>query len=1672
MVAASLWCIRYVIVLDEVGPLRLANQVLLLILIGWSLVHAFTRKSLPLYLVELPLLGFGLVYGILNDIYGAGVHEFWLLSFLSLDGMLLAGARRTASSALASIMTLWIIIRTFEEATRDVGIWDAVPYKNDEELIRDELGGWWGGLNGGLRVSVFVINFLMTRYFVDGMRRRHQQVMEAIEMAETVASAMVRFDLDEAAELVGEGSGRSESDGLRRAFQGLLSNLRQYRPYLPDSILTRSDSAYSGLGFDEEESVGVSEEHELPDVAILQAPPSDGDPVRIIDAGSEPERHPTDATRLARPRLPSRLAGNSSGMLSASVNDLTQVRRLSQGSSGRRHSNASSRSNRSMRSMRSARPQQAQRRGSVSNRAAHLRLGLVRQHRAVVVSDADLPCQQERGLFLHTSSVGSPRGGDPETVSSMLCRWLERVVDVTQQNGVQIEQVAAAQVLISAGGGGRRAGQDTVTAAVTTAFALSRPGRQSEMLETGAAIIQANRTGVSMGEVLAGNVGASVKRYPCLLGQPVREAEALMHLCQHLEVQVLASDLVARQATGGAVTTRPVERLCGLPLRFCAYPPEQSGATPALVHQVTAKMAPGLALYTQAWELAAAGRTQDAAARMAQYCAEAPMDNVAEAVLRRLQAAGGAEYVCTLIPHRVAQPEHIERARPLSPRAASMPAPVADDPVAEYSQKIAYIVSQLPVSDAEGKLSGERSARVFQDFASVCTEHGATLERVGGDRLCARWDGAESEQDACRAVCRLVEADVPALGVSAGECRRSPPVLLGSGMGASTVVLTQALAKAEALAAFALASDLPCVSNLKTRETPDGSSVQWRLAVPSASFSLPCCHTEGDPAPTPAEPLAVLSRTAPSVFYRRALEAVEAEDWEAAHAELQKACDVDDTDSWSKRLRQAVGQAKSGAAPGLVLVVSRAGASFTSETAQGPNPSGSKFRSQVVGAKRLDGRSKPSAKLGGTFFSKRGGAAAAARSPDSPVDEKKKVKKKLKPAATVAVAVTTTPRRNPLAVKHLTATAPAPLEPVDDSARLAEDKDADDSGRDDVSDSDAESRVYEDGEGDGALASIHASCPASRHEWVHRRELVQSCLGYSRPSARGLLVTVDDSRTLMQVLAKHWNVLVLAAGMYNCLMVPARVVFDPNPSDSTQLSMCIFVFNYVVDLINWGDIAFNFVEPYMEDGMEITDPKLIAGHYIKAGFARDLTMVFPWEIAYGLIAGWDRLVRDHWVRFNRCLSVTTFNSLADTIEVEFVESINPVVLQLGRHLIQILYVVWWLGCLWGAIFIHVGTDEELRDYLGTDIKDEHPSIRSMHGFHWALRAFAGYGQARWPKGTHEHLCALFVSIVGVAIFASLLAHVQRLLDIMNSSQVMYSNKIDECYEFFDYHNIPDDAAHEVKTYHAALWQRTRQAFHGQHTDVLGELPMELSGEFRFYSNLDVIPQVPELTAIQVPQLVVNVVSVMEHWLVPTGERIFTRGDESETMMFLFKGRAAARIGDVEVEALSGDIADTAAGFWGEVACIFGGPQMATVEVLEYSEVFFLDGDSFALLSGPWMAPFVDKAQERRQRMRQIIAEETAWFGSATLRQEDVQSPSIELCATGSPGRAVSPDHGVGLSPSDKPLALSVNDLGSGTLLPKSGSRRRLSTASGDGGGSGNLRGGRFGPRRSASDGWK
>ena len=241
------------------------------------MAYILGTRTAPLWLVQVYVTFQALGATLVLDLHGMAHTSFrwWPLLVVYLDIALVLDLRPVSYIIVGFALTYLTFVQT--AAVVDPGLIMTDPWHDDEshplsacDCLKPPCavppGESYATL--GCTTIIFLLDFYFTRSFATGMRAEQRAVAASVLVAECVAEKLASFDL-EAAEvlLVGNGTGNGGGGGgggdgaenlppkLRSALLNILSNLQEYRPYLPDALFCElSRTRQAGSGYSRRES--------------------------------------------------------------------------------------------------------------------------------------------------------------------------------------------------------------------------------------------------------------------------------------------------------------------------------------------------------------------------------------------------------------------------------------------------------------------------------------------------------------------------------------------------------------------------------------------------------------------------------------------------------------------------------------------------------------------------------------------------------------------------------------------------------------------------------------------------------------------------------------------------------------------------------------------------------------------------------------------------------------------------------------------------------------------------------------------------------------------------------------------------------------------------------------------------------------------------------------------------------------------------------------------------------------------------------------------------------------------------------------------------------------------------------------------------------------------------
>ncbi|KAJ9460084.1 Cyclic nucleotide-gated cation channel subunit A [Diplonema papillatum] len=449
--------------------------------------------------------------------------------------------------------------------------------------------------------------------------------------------------------------------------------------------------------------------------------------------------------------------------------------------------------------------------------------------------------------------------------------------------------------------------------------------------------------------------------------------------------------------------------------------------------------------------------------------------------------------------------------------------------------------------------------------------------------------------------------------------------------------------------------------------------------------------------------------------------------------------------------------------------------------------------------------------------------------------------------------------------------------------------------------------------------------------------------------------------------AEMWNVLRLVSLMVDLFLIPTRAT--RRYSEWTASFVAVMTCQYLFDVVAVVDIVCNFNEPVTNDrGIRITSKTAIACIYLRTWFSIDLLSCLPWEL-FVLPFNPNFILNYPECRANRFLNVLRFSSQTHSVAESYMSEAHPIVVRLFVHLVILIYALYWLGCAWQYYADPV--DEQY--YKIPNFNDLSENMRNLHGFHWALRGFAGYGQP-WPATDLQHAMCIVNVVVGIAVFATVIASMQNSMKMTHNE--VFLSRLDSVVAVADHRCLDHETTSAILKYHRMLWAKTKQVYEGQFDDLKEELPTELVSELSYFANVRAVEKIKVLQNFQDPRVFAEIVSKLQMQFGTPGEKLVMRGDEYSAeqagLYFIFSGEAVAMLDDKVFEEVE------EGGFWGEVTCLYHVPQPADLCLKTYCELYFLPVRAFHEMLDEFpssAAPFIESSAVRREKIRSVMMEE-------------------------------------------------------------------------------------------------
>ena len=411
-----------------------------------------------------------------------------------------------------------------------------------------------------------------------------------------------------------------------------------------------------------------------------------------------------------------------------------------------------------------------------------------------------------------------------------------------------------------------------------------------------------------------------------------------------------------------------------------------------------------------------------------------------------------------------------------------------------------------------------------------------------------------------------------------------------------------------------------------------------------------------------------------------------------------------------------------------------------------------------------------------------------------------------------------------------------------------------------------------------------------------------------------------------------WDSLILVLIFVSCVAIPFQVAFRHRVFGLSSVLI------YAIDALFLFDIFLNFHTSYRRKGLEVTDEKKIADHYLRRLFAVDLLACLPLDallLAFGdLQVGNTSLVLI--LRLLRMLRILRLYVILRRWEQQ--NWINPGYFRIVKFLGTMLLLIHWVACAW---FFVAWMDSFPEDSwaVRAGITEASTAAQYIRSLYWTVTTMTtvGYGDIT-PLRTAEYVIGIFIMLLGASMYAFIIGTLASLFNNLDSTKAAFWNRIEAVIQYLRYRNTPYELNSKIRDYYDYVWAIHR----GLHQETfLGDLPKPLRLEVLLHLTRKLLDNVPLFKYCSPVLRDVLLTSLKPRTYAPDGY-IVREGEMGKEIYFISHGKVEIISG--KDEKLHGSLEDGE--YFGDLSFLLKEKRTASVRTATYCEVFVLSSEDF------------------------------------------------------------------------------------------------------------------------------
>ncbi|MBI2060257.1 MAG: ion transporter [Nitrospirae bacterium] len=428
---------------------------------------------------------------------------------------------------------------------------------------------------------------------------------------------------------------------------------------------------------------------------------------------------------------------------------------------------------------------------------------------------------------------------------------------------------------------------------------------------------------------------------------------------------------------------------------------------------------------------------------------------------------------------------------------------------------------------------------------------------------------------------------------------------------------------------------------------------------------------------------------------------------------------------------------------------------------------------------------------------------------------------------------------------------------------------------------------------------------------------------------------------------QRWDFVVIVATVVSSVEIPLRITLN------YPLKGWLVPYDYVVTLIFLADVVVNFLTQQYDKKKLISDPKVIAGRYLRGWFVVDFLSAVPFDLLFSGVAaaGSNRILR--LLRITRLLRLTRLAAFLSKWGRG--SSINPAILRMFYLVFWILMTSHFVACLW----IYFGSGNAVNtntDYAPTD------NLRNyVRALYWVTTTLTtiGYGDIT-PVNNRQTVFTMIIQLMGAGMYGFVIGNIANLIANIDIAKSQFRERMEKIETFMRYKAVPPETQDRVREYYNYLWE-SRRGY--DEFSIVNDFPTPLRTEILLFLNRSMIEKVPIFKG-ATPDFVREIVLNLKPVVFSPSEFVFRKGDIGYNMYFISRG-------GVEVTSEDGKTIYATlreGNFFGEIALLLSMPRTASIRAIEFTDLYELDKDTFDRVLGRF--PDFEKHMRELARQRQ------------------------------------------------------------------------------------------------------